>query len=163
MRPLRQTDAERVIAIATGSGLFPSEAASFLAEQMAGWFASGCEPGRWIVDEAGDRVVGVAFYEPRPATDRVWALTMIAVDPRAQGTGRGEALLRFVEDDLRRKDQRLLVIETSSTAAFDSTRRFYARRGYDAVATVPSYFEDGDDMVLFYKDLRKPSGGGPVG
>lgn len=159
MRPLRPTDSERVIEIAITSGLFPAEAASFLAEQMAGWFASGCEPGRWIVDEVDGRVVSVAFYEPRPATDRVWALTMIAVDPREQGTGRGGALLRWVEDDLRGKDQRILVIETSSTPPFDSTRRFYGSRGYEAVATVPSYFEDGDDMVLFYKDLRTPLDG----
>jgi hypothetical protein len=47
-----------------------------------------------------------------------------------------------------------LVIETSSTPRYDKTRRFYERSGYRQVAVVPDYFEDGDHMVLFHKDLR---------
>ena len=79
---------------------------------------------------------------------------MIVVSPALQGTGRGRGLLGHVEATLRDQDQRLLLIETSGTAQYDGTRKFYARAGYQEVARVPAYFEDGDDLVLFLKDLR---------
>ena len=62
--------------------------------------------------------------------------------------------MRRVEETLRADQQRLLVIETSSTPTYDRTRAFYDRHGYRAVATVPDYFSDGDHMVLYHKDLR---------
>jgi ribosomal protein S18 acetylase RimI-like enzyme len=152
-RRMEPRDVPHMVRLAIDAGMFPAEASPFLEGAAQTWFDGG--PGQWIVDELDGAVVGVAFYEPRPATDRVWALTMIVVDPKLQGGGRGAALLRHVERVLRADEQRLLVIETSGTPMYDRTRRFYAKLGYDAVARVPDYFTDGDDMVLFAKDLRK--------
>jgi hypothetical protein len=45
-------------------------------------------------------------------------------------------------------------VETSSTATFAATRTFYADLGYREAARVPDYWSDGDDLVLFTKDLR---------
>jgi GNAT superfamily N-acetyltransferase len=142
-----------MVALAVAAGLFPPEAAPFLAGQAEAWLAGGRSSGAWVVAEADGKVACVAFYEPRAATDRVWALTMIVVDPSIQGTGMGGRVLRWVEQRLRDDGQRLLVIETSSTPAYDKTRRFYERNGYRSVATVPDYYEDGDHMVLYYKRL----------
>lgn len=73
--------------------------------------------------------------------------------PDLQGTGRGRALLRRVEDDLRARGQRLLLVDTSGTAQYDRTREFYVRCGYTDVARVPDYWSDGDDLVVFVKRL----------
>lgn len=153
MRPLTQDDIEPMVRLAVEAELFPPEAGDFLRAQANAWLGGG--EGAWAVEDDADGGLGcVVFYEPRLATDRVWALTMIAVAPARQGQGRGAQALRWVEDTLRAQGQRLLVIETSSTPRYDKTRRFYARSGYRQVAVVPDYFEDGDDMVLFCKDLR---------
>jgi len=58
-------------------------------------------------------LLAVAYYEPVTATDRTWELTMIGVRRDLHRQGRGAKLLQHVEDDLRFREQRLLVIETS--------------------------------------------------
>jgi ribosomal protein S18 acetylase RimI-like enzyme len=134
--------------------MFPPEARSFVEEMMASYFDAGRASGHaCIVDEQDGRVVGVAYYQPKTAADRVWDLTMIAVQPALQGRGRGAALLAQVEQDLRGQDQRLLLVETSASAQYDLARRFYGKNGYDEEARIRDYWEDGDDLVLFRKAL----------
>lgn len=159
IRPMRPTDVPAVVALSIDTGMFAEEAAAFIRAAAEDTLAKR-RPGSWVVDERDDRVHGVAFIEPREATDRVWAVTMLAVAPAVQGTGLGRRLLDHVEAHLRSTAQRLLVIETSGTARYDGTRSFYARCGYLEVARVPPYYTDGDDMVLFLKDLREGTGGG---
>ena len=154
IREMTAQDVDAAVGIAIDVKMFPAEAIDFLRAHAHGWLEAGKQPGTWVVDEVDGTVLGVAFYEPRDATDRVWYLTLIAVSPRAHGQGRGAALMHFVESELRKADQRLLLIETSATPAYDKTRAFYAKLGYTEVARVPDYYEDGDDMVLFRKDLR---------
>jgi ribosomal protein S18 acetylase RimI-like enzyme len=93
--------------------------------------------------------VGVAYWHPVDAADRVVDLTMIAVDPMCQGRGVGRALMRHAEDRARSAGQRLMVVLTSATDQYAGTRRFYAALGYEEEARVRDYWADGDDMVLF--------------
>ena len=104
--------------------MFPKEAREFLTTANA-WLASDRTGDSWLVWEHDGSVVGVAFFEPREATDRVWYLQMLAVAPSAQGQGVGKRLLHCVEEDLRAREQRLLLIETSGTPPYDRTRSFY--------------------------------------
>ena len=46
---------------------------------------------------------------------------------------------------------RLLVVETSDTAHYEPTRRFYLKYGYTAAATIPDFYADGDGMSVFTK------------
>ena len=80
---------------------------------------------------------------------------MIAVRPASQGRGRGAAMLRHVEENLRTRDQRLLLVETSGLPQYDRTRAFYVRCGYEEEARVRDYWTAGDDMVLFRKALNR--------
>lgn len=61
--------------------------------------------------------------------------------------------MRHLEDDLRGRGQRLLLVETSGTAQYARTREFYGRCGYAQEARVRDYWTDGDDLVLFWKRL----------
>lgn len=154
---MEPTDIPAMVRLAIDSQMFPEEAHDFLAGSAQQWFDAGQSPARWVVDDEAGEVVGVAFFEPREATDRVWYLTMIVVSQTVRGTGRGRGLLTYVEDQLRSENQRLLLIETSGTTQYDGTRRFYEGGGYREVARIPDYFEDGDAMVLYKKDLRVSS------
>jgi len=62
-------------------------------------------------------------------------------------------LLRQVEDALRGQQQRLLLVETSGVPGFALTWAFYEKAGYTAEARVRDYYQAGDDMVLYRKDL----------
>jgi ribosomal protein S18 acetylase RimI-like enzyme len=95
----------------------------------------------------------MAYYQPKGPADRLWDLTMIAVHPNLQGTGRGSALLRHVEEDLRSRRQRLLTVDTSGTREYERARVFYAMCGYGEEARVRNYWRDGDDLVVLTKPL----------
>lgn len=78
---------------------------------------------------------------------------MIAVRPDLQGGGRGAAMVRAAEDDLRARGQRLLPVRTSGTPQYDRTRAFHRGLGFVEHAPVLDYWTDGDDLVLFSKRL----------
>lgn len=104
-----------------------------------------------------EELVGYACFGPTPGTDRTYDLYWIAMDPRAQGYGRGSHLLNDVERRLRDRGARMLVAETSSRAEYAATRRFYVARGYREAARMRDFYEVGDDRVMFTKSLaRRP-------
>ena len=106
-----------------------------------------------IVLEDDGRILGYAYYAPTEMTDRTWHLYWIAVAKETQGRGHGSRLLKHVEDDIRQRGGRLLVIETSSTPIYDSTRAFYRKHGYHESSIVPDFYADGDGMVMYTKRL----------
>ena len=71
IRAMAPADTEAVVGLAIEAQMFPSEAADFLREAAQAWFDAGRAPAQWVVDQEGEDVVGVAFFEPREATDRV--------------------------------------------------------------------------------------------
>lgn len=105
-----------------------------------------------------DSLRGYACWGPTPATDRGYDLYWIAVDPAAHGGGWGSTLMRAVEDRLRERNARLLVIETSSRSSYAVTRLFYERRGYVERARVRGFYAEGDDRVIFTKLLQAGAG-----
>ena len=95
------------------------------------------------------------FRVLRPAsmTDRTWHLWWIAV-AQTQAKGVGGELLRHVEDSIRQEGGRLLLIETSSLASYQPTRRFYLKHHYQNYAVLADFYGDGHDMVIFSKRLQ---------
>ncbi len=107
---------------------------------------------RWDVYDDGG-VTGVAYYAPEQLSDGVWNLYMLAVDPRQQGSGQGAALVRHVEEAVRREGGRVVLIETSGVDEFERTRTFYEKCGYVEEARIRDYFGPGDAKVVFWKSL----------
>lgn len=154
IRPIAPNDAAAVTALAVASELFGPEEGHVVDTLMEEFFARRQAEGHTcVVEDVDGDLVGVAYYQPVTATDRAWELLMIGVHRERHRTGLGTALLDYAENDLRERGQRLLVVQTSATAAFDRARAFYLARGYDEEARVRDYFTDGDDMVLFRKAL----------
>lgn len=103
--------------------------------------------------------LGFVYYAPVEMTDRTWELWWIVVDPDSQGRGIGQKLLKAVEADLVSRNQRLLLIETSSLPRYESARQFYLKAGYIEVARVKDFYTSGDDKVIFWKTfetIKKP-------
>lgn len=154
IRALTAADTQAVVDLVVAAGMFTTEEAPFIEQMLTGYEAAARDEGHLgVVDDGPDGLVAVAYYQPKGPADRVWDLTMIAVRPELQGGGRGTALLRHVEEDLRGRGQRLLLVDTSGTAQYDRARDFYGRCGYQQEARVRDYWEDGDDLVVFTKRL----------
>ena len=66
-----------------------------------------------------DDLVAYACFGATPGTDRTFDLYWIAVHPTAQRHGDGSRLLAEVEQRLRDRGARLIVVETSSRPEFE--------------------------------------------
>ena len=105
-------------------------------------------------DSGPHRIVqGYVCYGPAPRTEGVFDLYWIAVDPRQQGQGFGQVLLKFVENEVRRQNGRMLLIETRSRPSFAPTLRFYQRSGYDEISRIKDFYRIEDDKIVMCKRL----------
>ena len=105
-------------------------------------------------DSGPNRMIqGYVCFGPTPRSEGVFDLYWIAVDPRQQGQGLGQLLLRFVENEVRRQHGRMLLIETSSKKSYAPTIRFYQRAGYEEISRIKDFYRIEDDKVVFCKTL----------
>ncbi len=154
VRPPRRADLGALAEAAAETALFPID---FLAPMIEPFFSAGrgADLGPvWFMASMQGAAAGFAYAEPEPMADRVWNLRAIAVRPRAQGRGAGRALVGAVEAAASAAGGRLLLIDTSSGAAFAPARAFYGRLGYRTAARIADYWADGDDKVTFVKRLE---------
>ncbi len=154
IRPATQADVPALKSIIDAVGLFPSD---LLDDMMADYFNH--QPGSehyWLTDDHNGPV-GVAYYAPERLTEGTWNLYLIAIHSDRQGQGRGAALLRYVEEDLRARGERLLLVETSGLPDFEYQRAFYRKCGYDEEARIRDFYQAGEDKVVFRKALVAPT------
>jgi len=106
------------------------------------------------IAEGGEgQILGYICYGKAPLTDAVYDLYWIVVDPASWNRGTGTSLLRQAEEELRRRQARLLLIETSSQPSYEVPRAFYRRNGFEEQARVLDYYAIGDHKLIFRKTL----------
>jgi ribosomal protein S18 acetylase RimI-like enzyme len=155
IRPMSRADRAAVLALIEATGFFRPDEIQ-VAEELIDVYLD--EPGQGdygvvVVEDGRGVVAGYMTYGPTPLTLGTFDLYWMAVDPKAQGRGHGRALVEWLEDYVRRAEGRLLVIETSSTAKYEPTRRFYLGLKYTEVARIPDFYGPGDDRVIYTKRL----------
>jgi GNAT superfamily N-acetyltransferase len=88
----------------------------------------GLDPGGSFVAELDGRIVGVAQVLRR---ERLWCLSLLTVDPAAQGTGAGRALMQRALEYDEGTDAGLIVSSNDPSAM-----RLYARAGFSLLPTL---------------------------
>ena len=157
IRPAEPRDRERIHEILIATGRFTDEEVLCAIELVDISFQHP-EKGEYIVHvatSADGMIQGYVCYGPTPLTDGVYDLYWIAVDPRRQGQGYGQILLKFVENEVRRLQGRMLLIETSSKESYGPTMRLYERSGYDEISRIKDFYRIEDDKVVFCKRLAE--------
>lgn len=155
VRAAEQRDRDRIHEILLATRRFTEEEVLCAMELVDEWLTRP-EKGdylTYVVEGGGGEVAGYACYGPTPLTDGVYDLYWIAVDPRDQGHGFGHLLLEFVENEVRQRQGRMLLIETSSKDSYGPTLRFYERSGYDEISRIKDFYRIEDDKVVFCKRL----------
>jgi len=154
IRPVESSDRDRILEILIATARFTDEEVR-CAIELVDKAITEPEKGEYIVHVLQDEgaVHGYVCFGATPMTDGVYDLYWIAVDPRRQGQGYGQVLLRFVENEVRRQRGRMLLIETSSKESYGPTLRFYHRSGYDEISRIKDFYRMEDDKIVFCKKL----------
>jgi GNAT superfamily N-acetyltransferase len=154
LRPTTPADTDALVALTEATGLFRPIEVQALREVLDDYHATNRDHGHHCIscDEA-DRVAGFAYYAPAAMTERAWHLWWIVVRKDVQAHGRGSLMLRYLEDDIRRRQGRVLFIETGSLPHYELTRRFYLKHDYEQHAILKDYYAPGESMVVFRKEL----------
>lgn len=155
IRPFVSEDAPRILEIAASTGVFkPREMVDL--ENRLGEFASGqqAEDEYFVVWEQDDLVLGFVDFGVESFCEDLWFLWWIAVSKQSQGLGVGKSLSQYVESMAADRGARMVILETSSLPIYEPTRSFYVKQAYKAVATVPDFYSDGDDKIIYEKRLR---------
>src|SRR5262245_52276774 len=122
IRPTRADDVPHLVEIARAAAVFRPVEITALGEVLGDYLKRpGGDGYHCHTCEDAGQIVGFTSHGPNTMTDRTWDLYWIAVRPDRHGRGIGSRMLRFVEDDIRRRGGRLLLIETSSLPSYDLT------------------------------------------
>lgn len=106
-----------------------------------------------FVDGEGEVVNGYVCIGPRPLTAGTYDLYWIAVNPNVQARGIGSGLIKYIEDYLRGKSGRLVLIETSGKPGYEKERKFYEKNKYDKFVEIKDFYNIGDSLVVYGKYL----------
>lgn len=157
LRPATSDDTDDIRRLAISNGMFAADEMDDFNEMLSGYLDGSLSGHSWIVLERDGRIVGAAYYAPEPFADRLWNLYFIAVDDEHQRTGVGETLITHVQTELSRLGEdvaRVLIVETSSLAAYEPARMFYRRNGFDEEARIRDFYGPGDNKVVYWKALE---------
>jgi ribosomal protein S18 acetylase RimI-like enzyme len=156
IRPVAPADTPALVSLTDATGVFKKHEVQALQEVLDDYHAFNRDDGHVaVVDEREGKIVGYAYYAPAAMTDRTWYLYWIAVTKATQARGIGSGLLRHTEDDIRKRNGRILFIETSSLPHYNPTRKFYLKHGYEEAGVLRDYYADGDDMVVYRKRIAE--------
>jgi ribosomal protein S18 acetylase RimI-like enzyme len=158
IRPMRRDDKTAVLDLIRDTGMFTAAEVG-VAEELIDVYLDvpGQKDYRVAVAVAGGEAEAIAGYMtwgPTPLAESAYDLYWMAVSRKEQGKGLGKAMVRWLEEEVRKAEGRMIVIETSSQPRYEPTRRFYLHLDYKEVARVPDFYKPGDDRVIYAKYFR---------
>ena len=155
IRPMRKEDKPALMKILQDTPEFKPSEVAVAEEVIDSYLKYPANSGYYtLVAEDGSGIAGYICYGPTPLTEDTWDLYWEAVAQEKRGKGIGSALMKAAEKEIRKDKGRLALIETSSMPAYEKTRRFHLRNGYNEVARIPDFYSPGDDKLILQKCLK---------
>lgn len=106
-----------------------------------------------LLAERDGEVVGYICYGHTPMTEGTFDLYWIATDPKVRGQGVGASMVAAMEGDIRRRNGRLVRVETSAMEAYGPTRGFYAAMKYKEESRFRDFYKEGEDLIILSKRM----------
>ena len=155
IRPLIKDDRDKIRQILTDTDNFNEDEIT-IATELIDIYLNNEEQKDYEIftDENEDDKNGVNGYVcigPRPLTDGTYDLYWIAVNPRSQSKGVGSRLVKYIEEHLKNKNGRLVLIETSGKEGYDKERKFYEKNNYQKMVEIKDFYRVGDSLVVYGK------------
>ncbi|QDE94270.1 GNAT family N-acetyltransferase [Myxococcus xanthus] len=153
IRPIEEKDRAPIAALIRKIETFSPQEVEVAIELANTTLTPGNTDYAIIVADRDGELVGYICYGPTPMTEDSYDLYWIASAPEVRGQGVGAALVSAMEGDLRRRNGRLIRVETSATEAYGPTRGFYASMKYGEEARIRDFYKVGDDLIILTKRL----------
>lgn len=156
IRPMQARDKDAVLGLIRATGFFTAAEVGVAEELLDVYLGQPDQKDYGVVVVEDDRggPAGYMTWGPTPLAEDAYDLYWMAVAPSEQGRGRGKELVRWLEEEVGRRNGRVIIIETSSQPKYHGTRQFYIDLGYKEVARVPDFYRAGDDRVIYAKYFR---------
>ncbi len=153
---MRAEDKKAVMGLIRATGMFTA-AEETVAEELIDIYLERPDQKDYevvVMENGSGRTPGYMTWGPTPLAEDAYDLYWMAVSPADQGKGYGKDLVRWLEEKVRKRNGRMIIIETSSQPKYEPTRRFYLNREYKEVARVPDFYRPGDDRIIYAKVFR---------
>ena len=150
IRLAAEPDSDAIANIAGTSGLFPAD---LLPDMIAPFLNGEASDHIWLVACDGQDILAFAYCEPERMTIGTSNMLALATHANHRSEGIGARIVCDLEERCRQRGDRILLIETSGLPQFDRTRIFYEREGYQRIATLPEFYDAGEDKIVFMKRL----------
>lgn len=149
-RPATRQDIPAIKAILNTIELFPPE---YLEEMMGDYLNNPESEDIWFTALFNDEAVGFGYCAPEKFTEGTFNLYAIGVRKDCQAKGLGAQMMHYLENLLREKGHRILIVETSGSEDLALTRKFYKKLDYHQEAVIREFWTAGEDKVIFWKKL----------
>ncbi len=143
-----KSDIDGLKAVLNSTNLFPAE---HLEEMIAGYLDNPDSEDIWVTCSHEAKVIGFGYCAPEQFTDGTYNLLAIAVLQEVQGKGIGKKIMHYVEQLLKDKGSRLLIVDTSSDNEYTLTQKFYEDLGYRKEAIIHDFWKEGEDKIVYWK------------
>ena len=151
LRSIETNDIDALKAVLNTIELFPAE---MLDDMIFDYFNNPNTTDIWFTKVEGGIPISIAYCAPEKLTDGTYNLYAIGVKKDIQGKGTGKEMMDYLEQLLKEKGARILIVDTSGTPAMELTRTFYHKCNYTQEAVIRDFWEEGDDKVVFWKKLN---------
>jgi ribosomal protein S18 acetylase RimI-like enzyme len=108
----------------------------------------------YVLEDSNRVIVGYVCFGKTPLTASTYDFYWMAVHPKYQRRGFGRMLIKFVEHEVLSRGGKRLILETSSLESYQRTVQIYRHAGYEMVARVRDFYRDGDDKLIFVKEIH---------
>lgn len=150
-----EEDLKGIESILISSGFFYDfeiEIALGLAAESIGLSPEICGY-HWMKVNNEDGLIAFANYTRNSFSVHSWDLYWLAVHENHRHKKIGSALLKAVEEDIRKKGGKILWLDTSGRPLYKSTEAFYQRNGFDLKASLKDFYAFGDPKQVYSKIL----------
>jgi ribosomal protein S18 acetylase RimI-like enzyme len=150
IRAVIKSDIEGLKEVVDSNELFPSE---YLEEMISDYLSNPDTKDIWFTYIDDNKQVAIGYCVPEKLTDGTYNLLAIGVSQNNQRKGIASQMMDYIEQQLKQKDGRILIVETSSDDAQIAARQFYHQIGYTQAAVIKDFWKDGEDKIIFWKKL----------
>jgi ribosomal protein S18 acetylase RimI-like enzyme len=121
IQAVTHNDIDELKKVVDSSGLFPSE---YLDEMITDYLNNADTQDIWFTYIDDNTPTAIGYCVPEKLTNGTYNLLAIGVSKDSQRNGVATEMMSYIEQQLKQKDGRILIVETSSDDAQIDARKF---------------------------------------